>query len=135
MANIKSAEKRARQTLKRRAHNVAARSRLRTAIKRVVTATETGSKAVDAGTREFAEVATAFGQIAGMVNTASQASREIELSTKQQATAVEQVNLAVSNTAQAAKETEVSLAQTLQTASQLASLSQGLLRLVQPQSA
>ncbi|MET0657133.1 MAG: 30S ribosomal protein S20 [Steroidobacteraceae bacterium] len=44
MANIKSAEKRARQTIKRRAHNVAARSRLRTAIKRVVTATETGTK-------------------------------------------------------------------------------------------
>ncbi len=44
VANIKSAEKRARQTVKRRAHNVAARSKLRTAIKRVVAATEAGSK-------------------------------------------------------------------------------------------
>lgn len=44
MANIKSAEKRARQTVKRRAHNVAARSKLRTAIKRVVAATQAGSK-------------------------------------------------------------------------------------------
>lgn len=44
VANIKSAEKRARQTLKRRAHNVAARSRLRTAIKRVVAATESGTR-------------------------------------------------------------------------------------------
>jgi methyl-accepting chemotaxis protein len=108
---------------------------VRGAVNTTVMATETGSKAVDAGTREFAEVASAFGQIAGMVNTASQASREIELSTKQQSTAVEQVNLAVSNTAQAAKETEVSLAQTLQTASQLAGLSRELLRLVQPQAA
>ena len=32
MANIKSAEKRAKQDVKRRAHNMAARSRLRTSI-------------------------------------------------------------------------------------------------------
>ena len=44
MANIKSAEKRARQTVKRRAHNMAARSKLRTAIKGVVTAVESGNK-------------------------------------------------------------------------------------------
>ena len=44
MANIKSAEKRARQTIKRRAHNVAARSKLRTAIKSVVTAINSGNK-------------------------------------------------------------------------------------------
>jgi small subunit ribosomal protein S20 len=44
VANIKSAEKRARQTLKRRAHNMAARSRFRTAIKRVVDAVEAGNK-------------------------------------------------------------------------------------------
>ena len=44
MANIKSAEKRARQTLKRRAHNVAGRSKLRTAIKGVVSAVEAGNK-------------------------------------------------------------------------------------------
>ena len=44
MANIKSAEKRARQTIKRRAHNVAARSKLRTAIKNVVNAVDAGDK-------------------------------------------------------------------------------------------
>ena len=44
MANIKSAEKRARQTIKRRAHNMAARSKLRTAIKSVVSAVNAGNK-------------------------------------------------------------------------------------------
>ena len=45
MANIKSAEKRAKQTIKRRAANVATRSKLRTAIKGVVNAVEAGDKA------------------------------------------------------------------------------------------
>ena len=45
MANIKSAEKRAKQAVKRRAHNVAARSRFRTSIKKVLTAIESGDKA------------------------------------------------------------------------------------------
>ena len=44
MATIKSAEKRARQTVKRRARNVAARSKLRTAIKGVVNAVSAGNK-------------------------------------------------------------------------------------------
>ena len=44
MANIKSAEKRARQTVKLRAHNMAARSKLRTAIKNVTTAVAAGNK-------------------------------------------------------------------------------------------
>ena len=44
MANIKSAEKRARQTIKRRARNVAARSKLRTAIKNVVNSVSAGNK-------------------------------------------------------------------------------------------
>ena len=48
MANIKSAEKRAQQTIKRRARNMAARSKLRTAIKSVVNAVEAGDKAVAA---------------------------------------------------------------------------------------
>ena len=108
---------------------------MRGAVNTTVMATETGAKAVDAGTREFAEVTAVFGQIAGMVVTAMQAAREIELSTKQQATAVEQVNLAIGNSAQAARETEVSLGQTVQTASQLSTLSLGLMRLVQTQSA
>jgi small subunit ribosomal protein S20 len=45
VANIKSAEKRARQTIKRRAHNMALRSKFRTAIKSVLNAIETGDKA------------------------------------------------------------------------------------------
>ena len=45
MANIKSAEKRAKQAVRRRAHNVAARSRLRTSIKKVLNAIEGGDKA------------------------------------------------------------------------------------------
>jgi small subunit ribosomal protein S20 len=44
VANIKSAEKRARQTVKRRARNMAARSKLRTAIKNVVTSVSAGNK-------------------------------------------------------------------------------------------
>jgi small subunit ribosomal protein S20 len=48
LANIKSARKRARQNITRRAHNVALRSRMRTAIKRVL-------KAVSEGNRSAAE--------------------------------------------------------------------------------
>jgi small subunit ribosomal protein S20 len=44
VANIKSAQKRAHQTIKRRARNMAARSKLRTAIKNVVNAVDGGNK-------------------------------------------------------------------------------------------
>ncbi len=44
MANIKSAIKRARQTIVRRTHNMAARSALRTAIKNVLIAVQSGNK-------------------------------------------------------------------------------------------
>ena len=44
LANIKSAKKRARQAIKRRAHNITLRSRVRTAIRRVVKAVEAGDK-------------------------------------------------------------------------------------------
>jgi methyl-accepting chemotaxis protein len=106
---------------------------VRGAVNTTVMATETGSKAVDAGTRQFGDVAAAFKRIAALVATTTEAAREIGLSTKQQATAVEQVNVAISNTAQATRETEASSGQTFQTASQLAGLSKDLLRLVQPQ--
>ncbi len=108
---------------------------VRGAVNTTVMATESGSKAVDAGSRQFAEVASAFQQIAGRVATTTEAAREIELSTKQQATAVEQVNLAIADVAQATKETEASSGQTLQTASQLASLSTDLHRLIRPRGA
>lgn len=45
MANIKSAKKRARQNIKNREHNVALRSRMRTAMKKVLKAVAAGDKA------------------------------------------------------------------------------------------
>ncbi len=44
MANTKSAEKAARQAVKRRTNNVAARSKLRTAIRNVTVAIDSGDK-------------------------------------------------------------------------------------------
>lgn len=106
---------------------------VRSAVNTTIMATEVGSKAVDAGTRQFTDVASAFGEIAGLVTTTTEAAREIELSTKQQATAVEQVNVAITSVAQATQETEASSSQTFQTATQLTTLSQDLQRLVEPQ--
>jgi CHASE3 domain sensor protein len=106
---------------------------VRSAVNTTVMATETGSKSVDAGSKQFGEVATAFKLIAASVSTTTEAAREIELSTKQQSTAVEQVNVAIANVAQATRETEASAEQTLNTASELTNLSKGLLRIVQPQ--
>jgi len=108
---------------------------VRGAVNTTVMATETGSKAVDSGSRQFGDVAVAFKQIAGLVSATTEAAREIELSTKQQTSAVEQVNIAIANVAQTTKESEVSSGQTLETVSQLAILSKDLLRLVQPQTA
>lgn len=106
---------------------------IRAAVNTTVMATEGGTKAVDAGTREFSEVATSLNQITVLVGTTTEAAREIELSTKQQTTAVEQVNVAVANVAQVSREAEASTAQALQTASQLANLSRNLSRLIRPQ--
>jgi methyl-accepting chemotaxis protein len=103
---------------------------VRGAVNTTVMATETGSKAVDAGATQFDVVATSFGHIAGMVSTAAEAAREIELSTKQQTTAVEQVNVAAADVAQATRETEAGSAQTLATATQLYGLSDELQQLV-----
>jgi len=108
---------------------------VRGAVNTTVMATEAGSKAVDAGARQFDDVAATFARIAGLVVTTTDAAREIELSTKQQATAVEQLNIALSNTAQASRETETSSGQTSQTATELAQTSRQLLSLVQAQSA
>lgn len=106
---------------------------IRSAVNTTVMATESGSKAVDWGTKQFEEVATLFKQIVTLIETTKEAAREIELSTKQQTTSVEQVNMAITNIAQTAKESETSSTQTLQTVSELATLSQALLRLVQSQ--
>jgi methyl-accepting chemotaxis protein len=105
---------------------------VRSAVNTTVMATETGSKAVDAGSRQFGDVASAFKEIADLVSATTQAAREIELSTKQQSTAVEQVNVAIGNVTQASVETEASAGQTLQTVSQMAVLSKDLLRIIQP---
>ena len=105
---------------------------VRSAVNTTVMATETGSKAVDAGSRQFGDLASAFKQIANLVSTTTEAAREIELSTKQQSTAVEQVNVAVANVTQASLETETSAGQTLQTVSQMATLSKDLLRIIKP---
>jgi methyl-accepting chemotaxis protein len=108
---------------------------VRSAVNTTVMATETGSKAVDAGSRQFGDVAAAFKQIAALVATATDAAREIELSTKQQSVAVEQVNIAIASVTQASMETEASTGQTLQTVSQMATLSKDLLRIIRPEMA
>jgi len=45
LANIKSAQKRARQAVSRRSHNMALRSRMRTSLKKVLVAIQAGDKA------------------------------------------------------------------------------------------
>lgn len=106
---------------------------VRAAVNATVMTTEGGTKAVDAGARQFGDVTAALKQIVALVGTTTEAAREIELSTKQQTTAVEQVNLAVANVAQATRESEASSGQTFQTATQLTELSRELMRLIQPQ--
>lgn len=102
---------------------------VRAAANTTVMVTEDGSKAVDASASQFPEVAASFRRIVELVGSTTQASREIELSTKQQTTAVEQASTAIADVAQTARETESSSAQTMQTASQLATLSQQLIKL------
>jgi len=106
---------------------------VRGSVNTTVMATETGSKAVDAGARQFEEVTATFKRIGELVATTNGVAREIELSTKQQATAVEQVNVAIASVSQVARDTEASSLQTLQTSGQLTAISRELLRLVQPQ--
>jgi len=105
---------------------------IRSAVNTTVMASESGMKAAETGIREYADVTVSFRQIADLVGTTTEAAREIELSTKQQASAVEQVNVAVAGLARATKESETSSRQTLQTASQLTTLSGELSRLIRP---
>jgi methyl-accepting chemotaxis protein len=105
---------------------------VRNAVHTTVIATELGSKAVDAGTAQFAGVASSFEEIVEMVTTTTEAAREIELSTKQQTIAVEQVNFAVSNVTETTKQSEASSSATLETVAQLTELSTKLRRLVEP---
>jgi CHASE3 domain sensor protein len=103
---------------------------VRGAVNTTVMATEIGAKAVDAGSRQFDDATNSFRRIAQLVGTTSDATREIELSTKQQTTAVEQVNVAASDTSRVSRETEASAVQTKQTAAHLSALSGDLLELV-----
>jgi methyl-accepting chemotaxis protein len=103
---------------------------VRRAVNTTVMVTEIGSKAVDAGNRQFGEVASSFRTISELVTTTTEAAREIELSTKQQTSAVEQVNVAIGDVAQATREAETSSTQTSRTAAQLSTLSSDLQRLV-----
>jgi small subunit ribosomal protein S20 len=54
LANIQSAKKRARQAIKRRAHNVTLRSSVRTSIRKVMKAIQAGNK--ELAKAEFAAV-------------------------------------------------------------------------------
>ena len=108
---------------------------MRSGVNGAVMATESGSKAVDAGTARFAELGHSLKQIAQLVATTSDAAREIELSTRQQATAVEQVNIAIGGAATATRENEASARQAVQTVTALASLSKDLLQMIQPERA
>lgn len=105
---------------------------IRASANTTVMATEDGAKAVDAGTRQFQDVTASFRQIAERVQTTTDASREIELGTRQQVTAVEQVSTALQGIVQAASQNETTTRQTVETASQLARLSQQLLQMIQP---
>lgn len=108
---------------------------VRSAVNAGIMTTETGSKATDLGSQQFAFVAKSLEDIGVQVGTTSEAAREIELSTKQQSSAVEQVNSAILSVADAARETTISTTQTLRTASELSGLSTRLLRLIQPNGA
>jgi methyl-accepting chemotaxis protein len=103
---------------------------VRGAVNTTVMATEIGAKSVDAGARQFDDATGSFRRIAQLVATTNDATREIELSTKQQTTAVEQVNVAASDTARVTRETEASATQTRQTAAHLAKLSSDLIEMV-----
>ncbi len=103
---------------------------VREAVSTTVLTTEAGSKTVEFGTRHFGDLTASLEQIVEVSQATMDAAREIELSTKQQATAVEQVNVAIGSVHQAALETDASSGQTLQTASQLATLSRALRRII-----
>jgi methyl-accepting chemotaxis protein len=103
---------------------------VRGAVNTTVTATEIGAQSVDAGSRQFDDATSSFRRIAELVSTTNDATREIELSTKQQTTAVEQVDVATSDTARVTRQTEANAAQTRQTAAHLSQLSSDLLNLV-----
>lgn len=104
---------------------------VRSASSTTIMATEQGLKATEAGTQRLRELTQNFERIASLVVETTDATREIELSTRQQATAVEQVNTAVLEVAESAGEVEAGARQTLAVVGQLATLARGLTVLVE----
>jgi small subunit ribosomal protein S20 len=82
LANIQSAKKRARQAIKRRAHNVALRSSVRTAIRKVIKAVEAGDK--EGARASFAAVVPEIDRMAtkGILNKNRAAHYKSQLSAK-----------------------------------------------------
>lgn len=103
---------------------------VRSSVNAAVMTTEGGTKAVDAGARQFEGVSGTLREVVASSATTTEAAREIELSTKQQATAVSQVNVAIASVAQATREAEASATQTYQTAAELGALARDLARLI-----
>jgi methyl-accepting chemotaxis protein len=103
---------------------------VRAAANTSVIATEDGAKAADACALQFGEMTASFGQIARSVTSTVDASREIELSTRQQSTAVEQASAAIGEVAATAREAEVASGQMLDTAVQLGAIASQLTQLI-----
>jgi methyl-accepting chemotaxis protein len=99
---------------------------VRDAVSTTVAATETGARAVDTAAQRLSAATASFRKVAALVSTASDASNEIEQSTKEQRTAVEQINIAAGDTARVTRRTAATATQTQQTAEQLSSLSRDL---------
>lgn len=102
---------------------------IRSSAHTTVMATEDGSKSVDASARQLAEVVETFRRISERAGTGAEASREIELGTRQQVVAVEQVGTALQGIGQAAGQNEVSTRQIADTASELLRQSDNLRRI------
>lgn len=92
--------------------------------------TEDGTKAVDEGVNLFDDVSSRIAGIVSQAESTSMASREIELTTRQQTTSVEQVSTALNDLNLTAKQTEQSANQTLETVKMLVDMSNNLERLV-----
>ncbi|MEV6848021.1 methyl-accepting chemotaxis protein [Actinoplanes sp. NPDC051411] len=103
---------------------------LRDAVDTTVAVTGSGARAVDAAAEECGHVTASLRRVAELVSSASDAGRDIELSSRQQSSAVEQINIAVGEAARATRETEAAAAHTRKTAAHLSSLSQDLRQIV-----
>jgi len=95
-----------------------------------VMVTEDSAKAVVSSTQRFADVSSSFERINTYVVDTARSSREIESSTRHQTTAMEQVSQAMVLVSDTAREVQAGATQTLQTALELSSVSEELLRLV-----